>query len=480
MPKSPAPKIQDIRSAFFLKGPLRGRLLFHEGEQAFYEYQDGAWFIIPKPTFDSIIDDFVLEYFGEETSVNITSALLADVRASIKRERRDQFIYHWPTDNISTKVAFRDKTLDLASFEVLDHNPSNYAFHSLAFPLPTGPSDTFYFDDYLGSTFIDPETLEPDLPLIDFMISCLAFYLTPVNYRPFALIVQGPGGNGKSVLLDLLTAMIGERFTCSLSLEDLSSRFGAADLAGKRLNVVSEDPAKLSDTSRLKALISQDRVSFERKYEDRVTFRPRAKHIFSTNREIRFEAVDEATMRRVHIVPFHRLFRPKGDPRIDGELICEQDPSLIYNEDGVFRGHLIEEMPGILWRVLERLRELVDSRFNFVSPMAISEQKKEVQSSSSSALEFMHEHYRVDLKARRLVAVEDIYTEYLAWYEGAGRSDRFKLQPRAFWNVINKNMPEITTRRRIYRNGVDLRAKTHIVRLTTQIKGQQNLDKVFD
>lgn len=456
------PKVQEMRDIFFLKHALGESLMWHRGHQCFYKYQEGWWKPVQKDEMMTILDSFVLGEYGDTHEIDITRSTLEELYVAIQRDamRRVRTI---DENVISPRVAFRDQTFDFETFELLPHSPDNLALHHLDFDFPTSTLPTPAFDAYLTSALVDPDTFEHDEALASFVFDALAYYLTPVNSQPMALFVQGPGGNGKSVLLDLLAAIMGREAICSLSLDELSSRFGPAGLIGKRLNIVSEDPAKLADASKIKALISQELVSLEKKFADVTSFRPMAKHIFSTNKEIRFESIDEATTRRLFIVPFHRLFKPKGDPRIDGKLICEQDPRLIYNRLGVFKGKLIDELPGIMFRLIERLKQLAQNEYVISIPDQIRITKEESQSASSSALEFMHLHYKVDLKSEELIACDDIYAEYRAWFSAQGRGDKFLIQPRQFWGTLAKNMPETTTRQRVYREAKEFRAKTHLV-----------------
>ncbi len=55
-----------------------------------------------------------------------------------------------------------------------------------------------------------------------------------------AFILQGSGANGKSVLLSVLTALVGKENVSNLPISSLGSHFKVVDLLNKNVNIVSE------------------------------------------------------------------------------------------------------------------------------------------------------------------------------------------------------------------------------------------------
>ena len=60
--------------------------------------------------------------------------------------------------------------------------------------------------------------------------------LEPSCKHQKAFMLVGNGSNGKSVIIDLLAALVGKSNTSNVSLQGLSERFGTSDLYGKWLN----------------------------------------------------------------------------------------------------------------------------------------------------------------------------------------------------------------------------------------------------
>lgn len=100
----------------------------------------------------------------------------------------------------------------------------------------------------------------------------------------WALLIQGAEGNGKSMLLEILTRCVGERYTHIPNAQDLSNKFNGW-IEQKLLIGVEEiriqDRADLLDT--LKILVTNRRIEIQRKGSDQVTGDNRANFILFTN-----------------------------------------------------------------------------------------------------------------------------------------------------------------------------------------------------
>jgi putative DNA primase/helicase len=77
--------------------------------------------------------------------------------------------------------------------------------------------------------------LETVLPAdcIDFVLEVIGYCLIPDNRMQRAVMLVGPGGNGKGTLLDLISNLMGSKNIASRTLHELSEeRFARADLFG--------------------------------------------------------------------------------------------------------------------------------------------------------------------------------------------------------------------------------------------------------
>lgn len=98
-----------------------------------------------------------------------------------------------------------------------------------------------------------------------------------------AIILDGPGDNGKSVAIKVLHALA-RGATSALAPHEFGARFSRVALVGKRLNLVDEmasDDLVASDS--YKAIIAGGVIKAEHKHKDAFDFAPRAGHIFAAN-----------------------------------------------------------------------------------------------------------------------------------------------------------------------------------------------------
>lgn len=109
-------------------------------------------------------------------------------------------------------------------------------------------------------------------------------FLSHCKYEKFIILV-GNGANGKSVLLSVLTALIGAAFVSAVTPSQFGNRFQLAHLAGKMANIVTEisEGSDIED-GRLKAIVSGEVITAEHKHKPPFEFRPYATCWFGTNR----------------------------------------------------------------------------------------------------------------------------------------------------------------------------------------------------
>jgi putative DNA primase/helicase len=157
------------------------------------------------------------------------------------------------------------------------------------------------------------------------------------------------GDTGKSLFLEVVSALFGDDYALSLAKGALAPRKHGDDgrdpdrhaIRGKRFVVASEfRPREPMDEAFVKQLTGGDRVSTRGNYATgNTTWRPELLPIIATNHLSRINAEDEAIWNRIAVVPFTVSF-PKGHPDRDETL-----------REKVIR----EELPGVLNWALEGL-----------------------------------------------------------------------------------------------------------------------------
>lgn len=139
----------------------------------------------------------------------------------------------------------------------------------------------------------------------------------------------GRGGNGKSVFMHALRAMLGEGNVTSMQPEAMATQFQGSLVAGK-LAVLSDDASSneigASLAATLKRYSAGNTVHSDVKGKDGFDFQPYAKIVLSYNKFPRVRDLDYGFERRLQAVPFPHTFRrgeEGNDPYILQKLTTE-------------------------------------------------------------------------------------------------------------------------------------------------------------
>jgi len=315
-------------------------------------------------------------------------------------------------------IAFDDRVLDLETFTLSKFSRNKIALLHLPFESKDRKMETPVFDEYLKTTFPDDE------PLQEFIPTLIGSYLLSPDKIQAAFFLVGEGANGKSVLLDTISAIFGENYVSSFTLKSLTQdRFTVAELIGKKINIVNEDESKFLEGERFKALITGDKVQAERKYSTPFSFRPVCKFIFASNDAPTFKGVNHGLRRRIQIVPFSKIFTEE-----------EQDKELTKK--------LKAELPGILGKALRAAKKLAENNFILETPYVMQKAKDEFIESCLPTLTFIRECCKItDPECyQEHSEMKEVYRSYRIWAKENGHQSSAS---KKFWDEIRRNEHDI-------------------------------------
>jgi len=176
----------------------------------------------------------------------------------------------------------------------------------------------------LWMRFLD-EVTDGDQDLQRFLQKQIGYALTGVTQEQTLTFVHGPPLTGKSVFVEAVGGMLGT-YHQTAAAETFSSARGdrhptdLAKLAGSRLVTASEtEEGRSWDTQRIKSITGGDMISARFMRQDFFDYRPTFKVIIVGNHEPEIKGVDDAMMRRIHIVPFTNA--PTEVDRLLGEKL---------------------------------------------------------------------------------------------------------------------------------------------------------------
>lgn len=164
---------------------------------------------------------------------------------------------------------------------------------------------------------------------IDFIRRAIGYCLTGLTNEQCYLVFTGEGGNGKGVLVRVLSAMLGD-YAINLSGAALhkgrnsAQGFDIAHLPGKRLITSTETTTTDQlDEQRLKGLTGQEPFTAEHKFGKPFTFIPVGKLLLTVNGLPPTDDSSEGFWRRPAVVHFPNRYEPDQDPGLWARLEAE-------------------------------------------------------------------------------------------------------------------------------------------------------------
>ena len=349
----------------------------------FWLYRGGVY----RPEGDRVLSREAQRKLGEHTRQNRVREVLYYISTETDTDLPDR-----PEERF---INTRSGGVDWQTGEIREHDPS--VFEITQVPVEYDPDvDCPAFRGYLQSAL--DESLHPLIHEI------LGYCLIPHTGFGKAVMLTGSGDNGKSVLLDTITALLGDENVAHEPLQNLEhNRFAAAKLVGKLANIFADIPhEKLQRSSMFKTLVTGDRITAEQKHQDPFEFRPYATLLFSANELPATEDKTPAYFKRWLIIPFERQF-PPGDPARDPDL----------------RNKLTQprELSGILNLAIRGLRRLFDQG-HFTEPEIVKEAIDDYRRASDTVRTFVDECCVLDVDAR--VSKARFYEAYTEWCQDNG------------------------------------------------------------
>ena len=332
------------------------------------------------------------------TKIGLLDPVLLSMTAGVRRSGEGESVDADPhTLNVANGL------LDLRSMALRPHDPDHPS--TIQVPVAYDPdADCQRFGDFLR------EVLPADcIPVAEEMMGLL---LVPDTSHHKAFLFLGGGSNGKSVLIDVLGALLGKDNISATPLQSLGEdKWAAASLVGKLANLCADLPAATQkDTSTFKLLVAGDEVKAEEKYRPPFTFRPFARLVFSANEAPGTVDVSHGYWRRWITIPFPRRFAEPTNAAAMAEGARPIEPGL--------RDRLLSELPGILNLALVGLARL-RAQGGFTASPSCDHALAQYQERADSVAAFLAEACELD--ARCMSGHGALYAAYRDWCLAAGR-----------------------------------------------------------
>ena len=391
--------------------------------------EEGIWTTTSQEWLPHIVSKTLIQ----KTNTYMNNKAIEDIA---KRVKMNSFDLKYDTNLFNKRymrITFKNGTLDLAEgkfynqFFKEDYStvkvPWNYK-EELKNEKP------LKLDNFLD-LMLDQETKQLIYELLG------AIFMKKYLPKKFFLL-YGSGNNGKSTLLQLITALAGEGINVSYislaSISDAENRFHRIELKDKLVNVCGEIPPNyVIDTDILKMLTGTDTITAERKGVDPVRFENYANIFMSCNKVPRFSDHTKGFKERFTIIPMQKDFKSNV-----------QDTNI--NIDNTHINDIVNDtalMENIIAYSIERFK-LTQYGEKLTEPTAVEDILKEYyQEDPINA--FLEDFYDITGDSKDRILCKNILTEFEEYKEREKVGNSSKFNANSFGIAIEERFTDEVT-----------------------------------
>ena len=272
----------------------------------FYEYSRGG-------VWTRRTDNFIRSYFVDRLGSWAQGSKLETLLKYLKAETTTEELF-----NRKPIFNFKNVTLDLESGKALDHNQSDLSSIQMEYDYDV-KAECPKWKKFIGEIM---DSNEPKMKLLQEMAGYILF--TDCSLQKCFILI-GDGSNGKSVLLNVLTAVFNEKNISNVEMSSLLEPFQRISLMNSLANITTETNSSVKGAeSVFKQIVAGDPINGCFKNKDFVTFKPRCKIITSCNEFMKSRDTTYAFLRRMCFIKFPVIFEgERKDKNLESKLKTE-------------------------------------------------------------------------------------------------------------------------------------------------------------
>jgi len=358
------------------------------GQDDIIYYENGFYHLggeeIVKGETDELLDDFATDHRRTEALKHIKYKLS-------NRLNRNEL------EPDEKYINCKNGIYNIETDELIPHSPDFYFINKLPVNYVKDaecPNIIKFFSEVLYSD---------DIPLIEEIGGDILFRK---KTQHVAFIFLGGGRNGKGVMINLYSAMLGtDNYSTRNLHEFISDRFAKGDLFGKMANFGSEVSASyIDDSTDLKQITGGESITGERKFKGTFPFIPHATMIFNANQLPPHKDKSFAFYQRWIIIPYPNSFA-RGDKGTKPNLLKELTTP--------------EELSGLLNLWIKGLKRLMAKNdFSYVDNDEIPKYEKYAYPEYNYMETYMENIEGVSL------TTDEVYNKYCSW----AKENKFQIQ----------------------------------------------------
>ena len=296
--------------------PQLNKLKFDCQVNQWIQYQNGYWTTVSKEVIlqkviRKIKDTYPSKGFSSGYPEGVIKFLLSELLCN-------DFVE--PSNHL---LPFKNGVLDLKTNKLIPHSPNHYFRNIIDREHDHKATDWSEIEKWMDFVFENNPSQK------HLLICWYAAVLRGMwKLHRFALII-GLGGTGKSTAMKLAIALIGKRFSHSLTITALNNnQFQTANVYDKRLVCINDADRYRGNLEILKNITGGDEISIEQKYERAFSAVYKGMVMITANNFV-FSAYDSGLDRRMILFKFDRqlpnidtIFLEKLTAQISGFTNC--------------------------------------------------------------------------------------------------------------------------------------------------------------
>jgi len=368
-----------VKAAFELSHIVRRKS--HLGDQGFnLLYYDKGVFVLSSENFFEVIADQILRKVFPADKIRSRQtdreAILEEMRILTNYQEERVF------DQNKKYINFENGLYCIKKKKLIKHSSK----HSSTFQVKINFEETKCpeFVKALDRWFDEQNKRE--------FIKSVYYFLTGNRSEEVAILLRGPGNDGKSKSLEIFKALAGPGSTSAITLAELTGHT-LASLDGSFLNVVEDASDSKFDSGAFKKIVSGGLTQINQKNKPVYSIEPKALFVISSNYPIRNSDTSRGFLRRWKLIEFKE--------------IKERDQVKDF-----FNKRLKAELSGIAWYCITKGGKAWDEDKGFRITLQEQAEKTDMRSNSSPDAYFimMLETYRekgLDMESRH--GVDDFF-----------------------------------------------------------------------
>ncbi len=398
-------KVSQLDLARFIINELKSENILSTTAHLWVWREKGYWEAMPDLESKKLIQNYLEEY-GQRVTRGLVDAVYSILKNEVFAEQ-----HAWDLNPDIINVANGELHFENNTFIRKPHLRENYRTTQIPHEyLPTAECPRFI--KFLDEVFEGDEDADEKKRSI---MELIGYTLTnTTKFEKFILLI-GSGGNGKSVILSIILALLGAQNVAAVQPSELSDKFKRAHLHKKLANIITEvAQGEVIADAELKAFTSGELVTADHKHQPPFSFTPYCTFWLGTNHMPRTKDFSDALYRRAIIFRFNNKFKKAEDIKNEDQ---SQLGHRVRKENVNLKKELLEELPGILRLALMAYAQVLQ-RGSFTEPKSSLQEKEAWRKSEDQVALFIDDCCILDAGAAAFSG--DLFRAYLSWARNEG------------------------------------------------------------